>query len=94
MILGVLFKIQFWPNAQMMLLRGISLHLVVVIVYVVLYLKNKSEFYVELFKRSAVIGSIAIILWLIPQIKIVEFKHRDDPAYIESYKNSIENQNK
>jgi len=93
-IIGILFKIQNYPGADLYLLVGLIILLIISIVSLVKYLKNKPDFYIRIFKRVAIYGSLGLIVLLLPSDTISEFKYRNHPEFLENTKDikELENQ--
>ena len=64
-IYGVLFKIMLWKGADTMLLTGISSLLVFAIVAIVKYVKTRSQFYVGVLTRIAIVGGLGLISYFL-----------------------------
>ena len=90
---GVLFKIQIYEGASIILNVGITA-LVLVLLPIVFwgYRKGSTKsYFAPHLKRILVIGSIALIIYSIPTNSSVRFYHRDDPDYAEKLINVLEN---
>jgi hypothetical protein len=90
-IIGLIFKFNEWPGAFVMMSVGLSGLLVVTIVGLIQFTKNKIDYYRNIFKRIALFGGITLILVVLPSNLMFEFKYRNYPTYIEAYKKFIEN---
>jgi hypothetical protein len=90
-IIGLIFKFNEWPGAFVMMSVGLSGFLVVAIVGLIQFTKNKIDYYRNIFKRIALFGGLTLILVVLPSNLMFEFKYRNYPTYIEAYKKFIEN---
>ncbi|HEX9979046.1 MAG TPA: hypothetical protein VGB50_00610 [Flavobacterium sp.] len=61
---GILFRIMHWPGAAIILLTGLSSLVLIGLVSLFKYSKNKSSFYQKLGYRVAAIGGIALVAYL------------------------------
>lgn len=82
---GILFKLQDWPSALSSLEYGLILTSIVLVISIVKFFKTRSNFYVMIFKRIAVIGILGLILFFTPALTIVKFQFRNHPDYIKAY---------
>ena len=64
--LGILWSLMYWPFNTFYPL-GIPILLTIGIVSFIKFSKTRSEAYVRILKRIALIGGVGIILWLTPQ---------------------------
>jgi hypothetical protein len=87
--LALMFKLQSWPGADAILIAGLFVLLIVTIIAIIKYSKNKSNFYTRIFKRIAIWGGLGLILILIPKTTWIEIKYRNQPAYVEALKNAM-----
>lgn len=88
---GILFKIQNWPLGLSSLGMGLALTSIVLVIAIFKYIKTRSNFYLPIFKRIAVIGILGLILFLIPEMAIVKFQFRNHPDYIKVYEQFVNN---
>jgi hypothetical protein len=89
-VIGILFKIQYWPGANVMLMDGFAMLVIVCIVAGFKYPKNKSEYYNRIFKRAAIFGGFGLLLMIVPPYSWSQLKYRNHPAYRDALKNSGE----
>ena len=87
---GILFRIMFWPGASVMLSNGIIFLAIITIIGIIKFSKNKSAFYIGVFKRTIIIGIIATILFLIPTKALVNFRYRNNPAYAKIFLDALQ----
>ncbi len=91
LIIGMLFKIQFWPGALMTLSAGLILCSIVFLFTLFFFLRNKIMAYKRFFIRIYIYGILGLILFLIPQTSLIDVYYRKNPDYAEIYKKHIEN---
>jgi hypothetical protein len=85
-LIGILFKIMRWPNANFMLAFGLFFMLNIFMIAFFRHHKSNSGNYKFIFRRVLIIGGACLILFFIPSDKILEFKYRNYPSYIEAVK--------
>jgi hypothetical protein len=90
---GVLFKIMFWPGSYILQINGILFLIVITIIGLIKYSKDKSPFYSKLFKRTITISIVGIFLFLLPSEKLVDLKYPNNPKYVKALKDSWANPN-
>ncbi len=89
-IMGILFKLNWWPGAATMLNCGLVGLVFLGLAYTFAYFREKSVTYLKILSRIAIYGAISIFFLAIPKMQIVAFKYHDYPDYIEAVKN-VEN---
>ena len=87
--MGLLFKIQMYPGANIMLYVGLAGLVIVAIIGAVTYTKSASKFYTKIFSRIALFGGVALLSIFGPSNLWIEFKYRDHPAYLDALKQSL-----
>ena len=90
-VIGIMFKFQSFPGASFMLIGGLIGLLIVTIIGIIRYSKNKSDYYTKIFKRVAIIGGIGLVLILMPKSALSEFKYRNHPDYLKAVKEAVAN---
>lgn len=88
---GVLFKLQDWPSGLSSLGLGLVLTSIILVIAIVNFFKTRSNYYILIFKRIAVIGIIGLILYFTPALAIVKFQFRNHPDYIKIYEQCANN---
>ena len=85
-VVGILFKLQFWPGAEINLLTGMVLCALTVIVAI--FLRNRKEadegmhnYFRVLIKRALLAISFAALFFAVPQRTIINIEYRKDPEY-------------
>ncbi len=87
--IGLMFKFQSWPGADFNLGAGLVGLLIVTIIGVIKYSKNKSKYYIRIFLRAAIFGGLGLILMLTPKTSWVELKYRNHPEYVDALKKAM-----
>lgn len=65
-IIGGLFKLQAWPGADVELLTGLVIAVIILIIAAIFYSRSKAEFYKRIFGRIAIYGGIGLVLYFLP----------------------------
>lgn len=90
-ILGILFKIQLWKSADILLTIGLIASVIILVISAVKFLKKKEDYYLNIFKRVLSWGLVGFILFNIPSLDLVKFYHRNaSPEYIKAYEEYLE----
>ncbi len=88
LVLGMLFKWQFWPGSAIML--GLGLPLSVAVLLILLYRGSlRSDFRPFAAKagtRLVVWSALALVLWLTPQMRLIEWRYTDQPELVEAWR--------
>lgn len=92
-LIGLLFKVMMWPNANTELLIGLLGLLTALGVSIWRYVLNKSEFYIRVFKRLALYIPITTLSIFIPKYAILEYQYKEYPKYVEAFKANSEDPN-
>lgn len=90
-IMGALFKVQFWPGGNVQLAVGLIATGVISIIASIFYFRNKDEYYKRIFKRVAIIGGLGLILYLTPTNTLIDVRYGDNPEYAELFKKMLAN---
>ncbi len=91
--IGILFKLLSWPGSTVNLGVGLLGLLIVLIIGSIKYFNNKSKFYLPIFKRTALIGGLGLVLVLTPKSTFINIKYRNHINYANALKNSIADPN-
>ena len=78
-ISGMLFKFLFLPGAGFMLIAGLCYLPIIAIVAIVKYVKTRSQFYVGILTRIAIIGGVGLFLFFLPSSTLKDIKYRNHP---------------
>ena len=89
-IIGGLFKLQFWPGATVQLMTGLVSTGLILLIALIIYFRRKADYYLKIFKRIAIYGGLGLILYLTPTATIVDIYYRDNPEYAELYKKVLD----
>ncbi|MDF2435669.1 MAG: hypothetical protein K0Q95_45 [Bacteroidota bacterium] len=82
--IGLAFKLQHWPGAQIYLLIGIITSPIILTTVYVLRERapiNLSVYYNNMLKRTAVSFIFATILYFTPNDRLIIIQHWDDPEF-------------
>lgn len=85
-LIGMLFKLQLYPMADINLLTGILGLLIAAIISIIKYSIGKDKFYFEILKRIILIGAFGLLFTITPKESILEIRHRNHPEYVEAVK--------
>ncbi len=88
-IIGIMFKIQLWPGAELQLRMGLLALAFVTAIGLFKYLKEKSPFYLRVFKRAAVVGGLGLTLMFSSETAWLEIRYRNHPEYVEAVKKAL-----
>lgn len=93
-VVGIMFKLLFWPGAFAELAAGVCLSLVLLVLLFYFSSKNTEHlkvYYKNYLTRTIFWLSIGIILLLTPNSTLIEIQHRDNPELarlkIQAYDN-------
>lgn len=88
---GILFKLQFWPGAHIMLQVGIYFATPVLAIVVLKLVQTSDDYYKRLLKRAAIVTVAAVGLYLLPTAKLVDIYYGSNPEYAKLFKAVLEN---
>ena len=83
-VIGILFKFQSWPLADIFLSIGLIALALVTTIALVKYLKKPSSYYTRIFRRVAIFGGLGIALAFVSSSDFLRFKYRNYPSYAEA----------
>jgi hypothetical protein len=89
-IIGVLFQLLYWPGGAENLQLGLFGLLVALIVGWILYQKDKSPFYVNIFTRIAIFGVLALVFYFRAPMSWQEMKYKNHQEYLRAFKATME----
>ena len=89
--MGILYKILQWSDAENILITGLVLTLILLIIALMRFVKNKAPFYKRILKRIALIGGFGLILSFVSDLTLVKIEFRNHPRYIEVFKEYQDN---
>jgi len=90
-VIGCLYKLQFYFGADTNLLIGLVTLLIILIIAIIFYFRNKTNFYVKIFKRIFIIGGLGLILYLTPHTTLVNIYYRNYPDYANALNKAMSN---
>ncbi|MFT6166691.1 MAG: glucan phosphoethanolaminetransferase (alkaline phosphatase superfamily) [Vicingaceae bacterium] len=83
-LVGILFKLSFWPGATMQLITGLAVLLIVTVISF-FKLKNSNDgYYFKVLKRAVPVVSICITLIYIPTQVWLELRYPNNPEYVQA----------
>ena len=93
-LLGVLFKIQFYPGASAMLHSSVIGFTILMMVLIIFSIKGRTGFINDNYLRIAPILIACFVFYSISNVDLAEFYFGDSqPEYIEALRNLQENPN-
>lgn len=90
LVIGILFKLMFYPGSELNILFGLIIGLVIVLVAYSKYKEKDPVFFKKIFKRVMLVGGIALVFVLIPEAALVNYQYKNHPKYIEAYEAYVE----
>lgn len=97
LILGILFKLMWWPGSAIILVTGIGSVLISISIAVIKYSKHRERFYKLILIRCIPFFVFGLLIFFPDDLTIMKFQYRNNPAFIEAYvayKNDPEDQKK
>ncbi len=93
LVMGILFKWQLWPGGEFILIVGLIAAAGLLIALIAGATGNSAmrPFAAKAGARLSVWGSLALLLWLTPQITLVEWRHADEPELVEAWRAHLAN---
>src|ERR1051326_3893729 len=87
-LIGILFKLQYWPGSSINLLLGLLLSSFILAICISKEKKlpagdEKKKYFSSLIQRSSIILLISALLFCIPQSALIRFQYRNDPQLAE-----------
>jgi len=84
--IGILFKLQDWPNASTLLNIGFCGLILSAIISFIKVRQSNPKLHYTLLTRLATFSIIGFIFILTPKENLLEFKYRNHPEYVEAVK--------
>lgn len=90
-LIGILFKLQLWPNGQNIIAMGGYLGIGILLYLLISYLLNKIKaspevnYFYNLLVRSIGIIGIGIFIMLIPLKNLIAFYHPNDKEFVRLF---------
>jgi magnesium-transporting ATPase (P-type) len=85
-IVAGFFKLQLFPGGNIQLLIGLITIGLILLIAIIFYFRNKTDYYKRIFKRIAIYGILGLVLYLTPDSTLVDIYYRKNPDYAELYK--------
>jgi len=82
---GILFRLMFWPGANVMLIEGLALAAVTLVIVIIKYSRNKTLFYKNALIRTGSYFAVALAFFLMSESTLVKIEYRDYPGYIKAF---------
>jgi hypothetical protein len=86
MVMGILFRIQYWAGSAVMLTMGIIPSIFVLVFAIIKAVPAKSIFYPKVIKRLAVFLALGIFLYLLPRSFMLDIRYRNEPETLNRIK--------
>lgn len=86
MVLSILFQFNYWPGKWILLLVGLIQIGLALLIFTPLYFIKKSAFSKRILSRLLIYGGLGLILYLLPNDAILNYKYKDYPEYREALK--------
>jgi hypothetical protein len=91
--LGNLFKLQFWPGANSVLLLGLAISFICIFISYIKFNKSNFNLFKNYIYRFLLIGTLSIVLLSLSIEKIEKIRFRNHPLYLKAYDNFLKNPN-
>lgn len=82
-VIGGLFKLQFWEGADMQLLIGLVNIGLILVIATIFYFRNKADYYKKIFKRIVIYGALGLVLYLTPTTTFLNLHYANNHEYTE-----------
>jgi len=82
---GILYKIQHWTGARILIISGITVIIIILLIGLISINKTKGPFIRGIIKRSIIIGGFGFLLLFISDYSIIKIQYRNHPLYIKAY---------
>jgi hypothetical protein len=83
-LIGILFKTQRYPGADMQLILGVFGLTIILAFAIFKNLKSASTYYKQIIQRAAVIGGVALFLYSISDSQWLHWRFPNNPEYVEA----------
>lgn len=91
MMLGVIFKWNMWPGADMMLRVALGLAIIFLLIVMAMAKGRLEDFHRRIFVRFAIAGTLAALFSLLSTLHIVELRYRDQPELVQAWEAHLAN---
>lgn len=88
-LMGALFKMQFYPGANILLGLGLITTSLVLVFSAISYFQKRTAFYRGVLTRIAVIGGLGLVLFFTKANTLVDVYYKNNPEYAELLKRSM-----
>lgn len=88
LVLAILFKVMFWPGANIMSVMGLVTIVPVFIISVIAFINGPRKFFSKIVKRVIVYSGLAMLLAFMPKYYFLDIKYREYPelaAVLKAY---------
>ncbi|WP_044397640.1 hypothetical protein [Lacinutrix sp. Hel_I_90] len=86
LVVYCLFKLQFWPFADMGLSQGLILFGIILGIVLIFHFINRKQFLRHNYIRFIIIGSVSLLIFSVSNEQLVNVYYGSDPDYAEEYK--------
>lgn len=86
LVLGILFKVMFWPGANIMSVMGLVTIVPVFIISVIAFINGPRKFFSKIVKRVIVYSGLAMLLAFMPKYLFLDIKYREYPEFAAALK--------
>lgn len=91
LVMGSLFKLQFYPGAAVQLVTGLLATAIIFTIATIVYYRKPNAYYKSIFKRVVAIGGIGLILYLTPSSSLVDIFYWNQPEMAAIHKKVLKN---
>lgn len=88
LLVGILFKVQFWSGASFELIFGIVATAIIAAIALIRHRNHKDDFYKRILSRMALIGGLALLFFFTPELTILKIQYRNHPDYVKAFEAS------
>ncbi len=91
-LIGIMFRLQFYPGGHNMLFFGLLGMMGVIVVSIIARLiAGESRIFPRILKRIAVVAAVSALLYITPTDTLLDIQHRNNPEYRDAMKNAMAN---
>lgn len=88
-VLGVMYGLLTFAGVKVMLWIGLRALAIALLFISIEFIINKSDLYKSVLPRILIWSGLCLLLFEMPQTKILEFKYRKFPNYVQAIQNSL-----
>jgi hypothetical protein len=85
LLIGIMFRIQYWAGAGMILKLGILQSIPVLVFALIRYMSVASAFCSKIMMRLIILLFIGLFFMLMPRSFMIGIKYRDDPGELQRH---------